>query len=94
MSNDLMRWDAQQLLKAIAEHHAELHQGGPLQEGTHVAPHEAARRVGLEPGSPRCEAAIDYLEGEGALEWEKSTHRAVGIPGFRMTQRGLEMLGE
>ena len=94
MSNDLRRSDARQLLRATAEHHAELHQDKPLREGTYVTPHEAARRAGLEPGSPRCEAAINYLEGEGALEWDKSTHRAVGIAGFRMTQRGLQMLGE
>ena len=94
MSNDLRRRDAEQLLRAIAEHHAVFHREEPLQEATRVAPHEAARRAGLEPGSRRCEAAVDYLEDQGVLEWEQSTHRAVGNPVFRMTWRGLKMLGE
>ncbi len=94
MSDDLTRRDAERLLRAIAEHHAKLHEDEPLQEGTHVAPHEAAHRAGIQSGSPRCEAAIDFLEEEGVLEWEESTHRAVGSPILRLTRQGLQMLGE
>ncbi len=86
---DVREEDAMNLLGAMNEHQAK------DREGEVVSPVNVAEGVGLIPGSPRCDAAVNYLVSKEAIVRERSSRDIAGVTyGFyRMTHRGLDMLG-
>lgn len=86
--------DAMSLLRAVKEHHDRHQSEAHPSEGTRVAPELVAGSVGLEPGTLRYERAVEYLVREGALVWEERLGGLPGVDLYRITGRGLEMLGE
>ena len=85
--------DALALLRAMEEHHQRNAPDEPLSEGTRLAPELGAESVGLEPKAIRYERALRYLVREGALVWEECLGGVPGVDYYRITERGLEMLG-
>ena len=85
--------DALALLRAMKSHHNEHDPATPLCEGASLAPELVAERAGLQPKSMRYERAVAHLILEGALVWEKRLGDVPGIDFYRITERGLDMLG-
>ena len=86
--------DALALLRAMKDYHEHHNPGTPFSEGTLLAPELASEHVGLETGSLRYERAVGYLVREGVLVWEEQVGTVVGVDFYRITQRGLELLGQ
>ena len=86
--------DAQALLWAAREIHAERHGSQTFTLGTHLPLEAAGQRTGIRPTSIRYYDAIKELEYEGAIEWDPSARYARGNKKYVITQRGLEMLRE
>ncbi len=65
--------------------------------GARVQPSEVAREyeIGLEPGTPRCNRAVEELESEGAIEEDVRTsgYTLLGLnyPYYRPTQHGIDL---
>ena len=57
-------------------------------------PYTAALEAGLDPDSPSYREAMEYLQGEGVLEWAEETCELAGSPLYTITLRGMEMLRE
>jgi hypothetical protein len=91
---DDMTKDAQALLRGAQDIHAERHGLQTFTRGTHVPLEAAAERIGIRLGRSRYDAAIEELEYEGAIEWDKSARYARGDKHYIITERGLEMLQE
>jgi hypothetical protein len=91
---DHVTTDAQALLRAAQEIHAERHGIQTFTLGTHLPLEEAGRRTGLNPNRLRYYDAIKELEYEGAIEWDESARYARGDKRYIITERGLKMLGE
>jgi hypothetical protein len=85
--------DALALLRAMKEHHDHHNPDTPLSEGTRLAPELVAASVGMEPGAMRYERAVRYLVREGAVVWDERLGGVPGVDFYRITARGLEMLG-
>ncbi len=92
MADDLSRRLAQQILQGVKELHEEHNPTTPLSPGTPVAPHAAAERIGISPIGRWYAAALEYLEGEGALQPNPRTGNAVGQARYVLGERGPELL--
>jgi hypothetical protein len=89
---DHLTEDAQALLWAAREIHAERHGSQTFTLGTHLPLEAAGRRTSINPERLRYHDAIEELEYEGAIEWATSARYARGDKKYVITQRGLEML--
>lgn len=80
--------DAMRLLQEMA-----VRSGG--RAGVTVHPSEVAPQVGLVPDTPRCDAALSWLESEGAIEpdEEDSAYTYAGATDqfYKVKRRGLDM---
>jgi hypothetical protein len=87
--------DAQVLIRAAREIHVERHGPKTFLPGTYLSFLEAAKRTGIRSDRQRYHDAIEDLEYEGAIEWDKSGARyARGDKHYLITQRGLhDLLG-
>jgi hypothetical protein len=88
-----MSEDAQVLIRAAREVHVERHGAHTFLPGTFLPFLEAAKRAGIRSDRQRYYDAIDDLEYEGAIEWDKSARYARGDKHYLITQRGLDELG-
>jgi hypothetical protein len=88
-----MSEDAQVLIRAAREVHVERHGAQTFLRGTRLSFLEAAKRAGIRSDRQRYYDAIDDLEYEGAIEWDKSARYARGDKHYLITQRGLDDLG-
>lgn len=70
--------DAQVLIRAAQEVHVERHGAQTFLPGTHLSFLEAAKRTGIKPDRQPYHDAIEDLEYEGAVEWDKSARYARG----------------
>jgi hypothetical protein len=86
--------DGRALLEAAREVRAERHGPQTFLPGTYLSFLEAAERTGIRSDRQRYYDAIDDLEYEGAIEWDKSARYARGDKHYLITQRGLKMLRE
>ena len=71
--------DAQALIRAAREVHVERHGAHTFVPGTYLPFLEAAKRTGIRSDRQRYHDAIEDLEYEGAIEWDKSARYARGI---------------
>ena len=85
--------DALALLRGMKEHHDHHNPYTSLSEGTRLAPELVAKEVGLDTETLRYERALRYLVREGALVWEERLGSVPGVEFYRVTGRGLKMLG-
>jgi hypothetical protein len=85
--------DAQALIRAAREVHVERHGAKTFLPGTLLPFLEAAKRTGIRSDRQRYYDAIEDLEYEGAIEWDKSARYARGDKHYLITQRGLDDLG-
>jgi hypothetical protein len=86
--------DARALLRASREIHAERHGLQTFTLGTHLPLEEAGQRTSINPKRLRYYDAIEELEYEGAIEWDKRARYARGDKHYIITERGLEMVHE
>jgi hypothetical protein len=84
--------DGLALLEAAKQLHAERHGSHTFTPGTHLPLQVAGRRTGINPDYLRYHDAIEDLEYEGAIEWDKSARYARGDKHYLITGRGLKML--
>jgi hypothetical protein len=84
--------DGRALLDAAQEIHAERHGPKTFLPGTYLSFLEAAESTGIRSDGQRYHDAIDDLEYEGAIEWDKSAPYARGDKHYLITGRGLKML--
>ena len=84
--------DAQVLIRAAREVHVERHGAHTFLPGTLLPFLEAAKRTGIRSDRQRYYDAIDDLEYEGAIEWDKSARYARGDKLYVITGRGLKMV--
>ncbi len=90
---DHLSEDARALLQATQQIHAERHELQTFTLGTHVPLEAAGRRTGIWPNSIRYHDAVQELEHEGAIEWDKSARYARGDKHYVITRRGLDSAG-
>jgi hypothetical protein len=88
-----MSEDAQVLIRAAREVHIERHGPQTFLPGTYLSFLDAAERTGIRSDRQRYHDAIEDLEYEGAIEWDKSARYARGDKHYLITQRGLHDLG-
>jgi hypothetical protein len=84
--------DGRALLEAAQQIHAERHGAQTFLPGTYLSFLDAAKRAGIRSDRQRYHDAINDLEYEGAIEWDKSARYARGNKHYLITQRGLKML--
>ncbi len=84
--------DAQVLIRAAREVHVERHGAQTFLPGTRLSFLEAAKRTGIRSDRQRYYDAIEDLEYEGAIEWDKSARYARGDKHYLITGRGVKML--
>ena len=87
-----MSEDARTLIRAAKEVHTERHGAQTFLPGTYLFFLEAAERTGIRSDRQRYHDAIEELEYEGAIEWDKSAPYARGDKHYLITGRGLKML--
>ena len=80
------------LLEAAQQLHAERHGPKTFLPGTRLSFLDAAKRTGIRSDRQRYHDAIEDLEYEGAIEWDKSARYARGDKHYLITGRGLKML--
>jgi hypothetical protein len=85
--------DAHALIRAAREVHVERHGAQTFLPGTNLSLLEAAKRTGIRSDRQRYYDAIDDLEYDGAIKWDKSARYARGDKHYLITQRGLHDLG-
>ncbi len=85
--------DARAMIRAAQEIHTERHGAQTFLPGTRLSFLEAASRTGIRTDRQRYYDAIDDLEYEGTIEWDKSARYARGDKHYLITQRGLHELG-
>jgi hypothetical protein len=85
--------DARALIRAAQEIHVERHRAQTFLPGTLLPFLEAAKRTGIRSDRQPYHDAIEDLEYEGAIEWDKSARYARGDKHYLITQRGLNDLG-
>ena len=88
-----MSEDARVLIRAAREVHVERHGAHTFLPGTYLSFLEASKRAGIRSDRQRYHDAIEDLEYEGAIEWDKSARYARGDKHYLITQRGLHDLG-
>ena len=88
-----MSEDAQVLIRAAREVHVDRHGAQTFLPGTYLSFLEAAKRTGIRSDRQRYYDAIEDLEYEGAIEWDKSARYARGDKHYLITQRGLDYPG-
>ena len=86
--------DALLLLQATRRLWQRENPGRQLQPGTPVDPYQACELMDWGVDSPRCNAALEYLEAELALEPNPITVRAVGGTQYVWGTEAGNMLGE
>ena len=86
--------DALALLRAMKDYHEDHNPETPISEGTLLAPELAAEHAELETDSLRYERVVGYLVREGALVWDERVGTVPGVDFYRITQRGVELLGQ
>ena len=84
--------DARALIRAAREVHVERHGAQTFLPGTRLSFLEAAKRTGIRSDRQRYYDAIEDLEYEGAIEWDKSARYARGDKHYLITGRGVKML--
>src|SRR5215207_7744421 len=84
--------DGRVLLEAAQQLHAERHGPKTFLPGTRLSFLDAAKRAGIRSDRQRYYDAIEDLEYEGAIEWDKSARYARGDKHYLITQRGLNDL--
>jgi len=82
--------DAQAMIRAAEEVHAERHGTETFLPGTYLSFPEAAKRTGIRSDRQRYYDAIEELEYERAIEWDPSARYARGDKHYVITQRGLD----
>ena len=85
--------DGRALLEAAQQIHTERHGAKTFLPGTYLSFLEAAKRAGIRSDRQRYYDAIEDLEYECAIEWDKSARYARGDKHYLITQRGLDELG-
>src|SRR5215210_5920307 len=85
-----MSEDARAMIRAAEEVHAERHGAQTFLPGTYLSFPEAAKRTGIRSDRQDYYDAIEELEYEGAIEWDKSARYARGDKHYLITQRGLD----
>ena len=85
--------DALTFLRAIKGFHDHHNPDRPLSAGTRLAPQLVAKDVGLDTETLRYERVMRYLVREGALVWDERLGSVPGVDLYRITTRGLKMLG-
>jgi hypothetical protein len=80
------------LLQAAYEVHCE-REGSRMPAGTALDMDAAAERVGVVPGTPPYDTAVERLELERAIEPNPITARTIAGTQYVVTPRGREMLG-
>jgi hypothetical protein len=85
--------DARALIRAAQQIHAERHGARTFLPGTYLSFPEAAKRTGIRSERQRYHDAIEEMEYEGAIEWDRSARYARGDKHYLVTQRGLHSLG-
>jgi hypothetical protein len=85
--------DGRALLEAAQQIHAERHGAQTFLAGSLLSFLEAAKRTGIRSDRQRYYDAIEDLEYEGAIEWDKSARYARGDKHYLITGRGLHDLG-
>jgi len=88
-----MSEDARALIRSAREAYVERHGARTFLPGTLLPFLEAAKRAGIRSDRQRYYDAIEDLEYEGAIEWDKSAQYASGGKHYLITQRGLDDLG-
>jgi hypothetical protein len=86
--------DGRALLEAAQQIHAERHGAHTFLPGTYLSFLEAAKRAGIRSDRQRYYDAIEDLEYEGAIEWDRSARYARGDKHYLITGCGLKMLRE
>jgi hypothetical protein len=87
--------DGRALLESAQQLHAERHGAQTFLPGTYLSFLDAAaKRTGIRSDRQRYHDAIEDLQYEGAIEWDKSARYARGDKHYLITQRGLKMLRE
>ncbi len=86
--------DAQALLRAAQEIHAERHGTRTFTPGTHLPLEAAAERVGIRPGRCRHDGVVEALEYEGVIKWAMSARYARGDKHYGITKAGLDGVGQ
>ena len=86
--------DGRALLEAAQQIHAERHGAETFLPGTCLSFLDAAKRTGIRSDRQSYYDAIEDLECEGAIEWDKSARYARGDKHYLITQSGLTMLRE
>jgi hypothetical protein len=84
--------DGRALLEAARQLHAERHGLQTFLPGTYLSFLEAAESTGIRSDRQRYHDAIEDLEYEGAIEWDKRARYARGDKHYLITGRGLKML--
>ena len=90
---DHLTEDAEALLRAAREIHAERHGIQTFTLGTHLPLEAAGRRTSINPERLRYHDAIEELEYEGAIEWDTGARYARRDKHYVITQRGLDGAG-
>ena len=85
--------DARALIGAAKEVHVERHGAHTFGPGTYLPFREAAKRTGISSDRQRYHDAIEDLEYEGAIEWDKGARYAGGDKHYLITRRGLDFPG-
>jgi hypothetical protein len=85
--------DARALIGAAKALHVERHGAHTFVPGTNLPFLEAAKRTGIRSDRQRYHDALEDLEYEGAIEWDKSARYARGDKHYLITRRGLDYLG-
>jgi hypothetical protein len=88
-----MSEDARALIRSAREVYVERHGAQTFLPGTLLPFLEAAKRAGIRSDRQRYYDALEDLEYEGAIEWDKSAQYARGDKHYLITQRGLDDLG-
>jgi hypothetical protein len=94
--DDPLRADALRLLRVARDIHVEQHGGDEesFRTGTTLDLVAAGERTGLPTGYPSHEDAVEWLEDRGAIEPDPIYQQALGGTIYRITARGVELLGE
>ncbi len=91
---DSLSKDAQRLLRAAGDLHAEREEGRPLLVGDILPLEKAATRANLDVERQPYHDAIAELEYEGAIEWDENARFARGAKHYLITRQGLLFLAQ
>jgi hypothetical protein len=86
--------DGRALLEVAQQIHAERHGAQTFLPGTYLSFPEAAKRAGIRSDRQPYYDALEDLEYEGAIEWDKSARYPRGDKHYLITGRGVKMLRE